>query len=189
MRGSVDVVLVALNGDGRRAADAIRSVKSTYTLDSTPVLILGPEDELSELISFALGADDYVHEPHSPQLLAARIRALVRRRVAADPPQAASSGPVHLNLHTREVQVHGEATRLTKTEFRILSELVGARGRVVTRRHLSDVVFQSQYESRDRRLDVHISNLRQKLASADGWLQTIRGEGFAWREPLDQSSG
>jgi two-component system phosphate regulon response regulator PhoB len=79
--------------------------------------------------------------------------------------------------------VGGEPLALTVTEFKLLSDLVRARGRVRTRNRLLSVVWGYDAEVFSRTVDTHIRRLRDKLGAAAPWLETVRGVGYRIREP------
>jgi two-component system phosphate regulon response regulator PhoB len=182
-------------GDGERAlAEAGRRPPDLVILDRMLPGLSGDEvarrlkrddrtDE-DELVGFALGADDYVRKPFSVKLLLARVAAVLRRPEARENArEVLSAGTVVLDHGRHEVRVAGQAVALTATEFRILGALMAARGRVLTRAQLIDLVIGPGAPVTNRAMDVHIASLRKKLGSAGELVHTVRGVGYSFRLP------
>jgi DNA-binding response OmpR family regulator len=132
------------------------------------------------------GADDYVSKPIPPKELAARIRALLRRSRA---PQAdfpvIRAGRLEIRPEEGVVSVDGVDVALTKTEFRLLSELAQAPGRVLSREHLLERVWGYDYFGDNRLVDVHVRRLRSKVEDNPAnpkTLITVRGLGYKLRK-------
>jgi DNA-binding response OmpR family regulator len=160
--------------------DVLRSLRRTA---ATPVILLtARNDEMDRVIGLELGADDYVVKPFSPRELVARVRAVLRRGAGATvPPETLAVGPLRLDASRREATVEGALLPLTTLEFDLLLTFAEAPGRVFTREALIERVWGHEFDGGDRVVDVHVSNVRQKLvaAGADGLLRTVRGVGYA----------
>jgi two-component system phosphate regulon response regulator PhoB len=169
---SGDEVLIELKRDPRSA--------------SVPVVVLTAKtEEADQLIGFALGAADYITKPFSMKLLVARVSAVLRR--AADPrtePAVLESGPIALDVARHEVCVNNKPASLTTTEFKLLRTLLAANGRVLTRDQLINAVMGAHVAITDRAIDVHVTAIRKKLGEAADWIQTVRGVGYAVRQPV-----
>lgn len=166
-----------------------RLKRDPRTADIPIIMITAKADEAEELVGFALGADDYVRKPFSMKLLLARVSAVLRRKELAEQPgERLTAGPYALDRGRHEVTIDGVPLPLTATEFRILAALMSARGRVLDREHLIDNVIGSGVAVTNRTIDVHIAALRKKAGGAAGWIQTIRGVGYTFREPHDELS-
>lgn len=128
------------------------------------------------------GADDYLPKPFDPDELLARIRAVLRRagRLEHIPDSVKTFGDVEVNTQTREVWSEGQLVDLTSLEFDLLEMLIRAGGRVVTREEITAALLERESSPYDRALDVHISHLRRKLASAGEMIRTIRGIGYVF---------
>ena len=150
---------------------------------ATPVILLtARSDEMDRVIGLELGADDYVVKPFSPRELVARVRAVLRRGESARAePEAVTVGRLHLDESRREAAVDGHPLTLTTLEFDLLLAFARAPGRVFNREELIERVWGPAFEGGDRVVDVHVSNVRQKLvaAGAEGLLRTVRGVGYA----------
>lgn len=175
-----DVVLLDLMLPGVDGFTVCRTIRQRSGL---PVIMVTARSDTHEVIAgLEAGADDYVTKPLDAAELAARIRALLRRaRPGSSTRQPVRIGEICVDLD------HGVATRqdlqlhLTKTEARLLVELVAAHGRVVTRDELLSRVWQYDYFGDTRLLDVHISRLRRKIEADPNkprHILTVRGSGY-----------
>jgi two-component system phosphate regulon response regulator PhoB len=181
----LDRMLPRMSGD-----DVARRLRRDPRTAGIPIIMLTAKaEETDALVGFALGADDYVSKPFSMKLLLARITAVLRRREAAqEQAEVLESGSIVVDRARHEVTVAGRRIPLTTTEFRVLAALMAARGRVLDRDQMLDAVVGSGVSVTNRTIDVHIAAVRRKLGPAAGWIQTIRGVGYAFREPVEGTS-
>lgn len=176
----LDVMMPRLSG-----MEALRRIRSGTQV---PVLMLTARgDNVDRIVGLDMGADDYVPKPCTPGELVARIRAILRRtqrrEEAADArgPAQLQSGPLVLSPGTRQASWRGAPLNLTGTEFNLLEVLVRHAGELVSKEDISMQAFGQPLARFDRRIDVHISSIRQKLgARPDGqpWIQSVRGKGY-----------
>ncbi len=176
----LDRMLPGLSGD-----EVVARLKGDPRTAAIPVIVLTAKvDETDQLAGFALGADDYVTKPFSMKVLIARVAAVLRR---SDAPVREDDelciGPVRLVPSFHEVTVEGRPVSLTATEFRLLQALMAARGRVLDRAQLINAAWGSDVVVTDRTIDVHVLALRKKLGSAADLIRTVRGVGYAFRQP------
>lgn len=164
---------------------------------SVPVLFLtARESEIDRIVGLELGADDYVVKPFSPRELAARIRAILRRTVAATPVgPTLSPSPLSVE-HYGAIRIEPEKLRalvgetpltLSRYEFRLLALFVKHPGRVYTREQLMEQVWDEPEAAMERTVDAHIKSLRAKLREAQSGFDPIvthRGTGYSLREDL-----
>ena len=152
----------------------------------TPVIMLtARKEEADRILGFDLGADDYLGKPFSPRELVARIKAVLRRSQQEVPNEVLERGPLHVDPVHRRVRLEDMYLDLTKVEFDLLYTLARAPGRVFARNELLDRVWGEDFGGVDRVVDVHISNLRQKLEAAapgEGLVLTLRGLGYKFRD-------
>ncbi|MDY0376527.1 MAG: response regulator transcription factor [Desulfobacterium sp.] len=149
----------------------------------TPVLMLTARGDVEDRVKgLDYGADDYLAKPFSMAELMARIRALLRRDGKRDPVLKAYN--LSLNTISRRVLLNNEPVNLTAKEFSILEFLLHNKGSVVSRFNMAEHVWGNEFDpfSMSNFVDVHIKNLRKKIASAydrhPSIIRTIRGIGF-----------
>lgn len=179
----LDVMLPGLDG-----LSLLRQLRqSSYC----PVLMLTARgDDIDRIVGLELGADDYLAKPFNPRELSARVRAILRRVELAQQQSSNITAPVlelnqvQLNRQNRQVWCLGQQVVLTATEFQILDHLMSHAGQVITKEDLSKAVLGRALQQYDRSLDMHISNIRKKLASCDPAekIQTLRGSGYLFLE-------
>lgn len=150
-----------------------------------PVLMLTARTEESDrVLGLELGADDYLGKPFSPRELVARVGAVLRRTAAPVASDAVlRHGALELDVGARIARIAGRDVDLTTLEFDLLHAFAAAPGRVFRRDEMIERVWGGAYDGNDRVVDVHVSNLRQKLADAGGadLIRTVRGVGYALR--------
>ena len=152
-------------------------------------MLTAKSEETDVVVGLTLGADDYVTKPFSMKILLARLNTVLRRGEAAataatsgGESQVLKAGPLTIDGSKHEVAVNGEPVKLTLTEFKLLSALVGARGRVLTRDQLMDKAMGTDVFVTDRAIDVHVTAIRKKLGSANWLVRTVRGVGYSVQE-------
>ncbi|WP_290059232.1 response regulator transcription factor [Amycolatopsis solani] len=177
-----DVVVLDLNipgPDGLEVCRRLRGFSQAYV-----VMLTAKADEVDKLVGLASGADDYLTKPFSPRELVARIQAMLRRPRAfgADAPPAAGRvvGPVRIDVEARDVTVSGVHVELTRIEFELLDALTENVRAVSSREALRRRAWGESWLADDHAVDVHLSNLRRKLAAAGapGLIATVRGVGY-----------
>jgi two-component system phosphate regulon response regulator PhoB len=157
-------------------------------LKRIPVIMTTAKGEDADVVSgLELGADDYVVKPYSPRVLAARIRAALRRRAeAADLRRRQDSileiGLLRLDSGRHEVRVDSQTVSLSATEFSILEFLMRNPGWVFSRSQIIDAIKGKDYPVTDRAVDVQILALRRKLGAAGDLIETVRGFGYRMKD-------
>lgn len=155
--------------------DGIDVLRELRRVSDVPVIITTARgDEADRVVGLELGADDYVVKPYSVRELAARIRAISRRRRVE--PKAGNSA-VTIDRSRRDVVVNGEHVELTAKEFDLLAVLAEDPGRVVPRQELFSRVWDPVWFGSGKTLDVHIGALRRKLGDP-ALIETVRGVGY-----------
>ncbi len=146
----------------------------------TGVIVLTARDTLDDRVDgLNRGADDYLVKPFAFPELLARLQALLRRRAGRAAPLV-HAGPVTVDLVRKQARVGDEPVALTPTEFGILEALAYAAGQVVSRAALGEHLYRFDGEPDSNAVDVHLSQLRRKLADAGApdVIVTRRGYGY-----------
>jgi two-component system, OmpR family, response regulator MprA len=150
-----------------------------------PVLMLTARDEVADRVAgLDAGADDYVVKPFALEELLARLRALLRR-LTNEAVEVLRFADLELDPATREVRRAGERIDLTRTEFALLELFMLNPRQVLTRSVIFERVWGYDFGFGSNSLDVYIGYLRRKLESGGEprLIQTVRGVGYALREP------
>ncbi|MGE4505961.1 MAG: response regulator [Desulfovibrionaceae bacterium] len=182
--GRPALVILDLMLPGIDGLEICRRLKKEPGTSQTPVIMLTAKgEEVDRIVGLELGADDYVVKPFSPRELMLRVKAVLRRAVSGDDdkPSLFEQDGLKVDFDAHSVEVDGEPTALTATEFKLLSELISGRGKVQTRDHLLDTVWDTHFEGYSRTVDTHIRRLRQKLGPYADWIETVRGVGYRLR--------
>jgi len=169
--------------------EVLKEMRARPETRMVPVILLtARREEIDRVLGLELGADDYVTKPFSPRELVLRIRGLLKRgETKADPAEGTLRlGPIEIHTADHRAVVGGKALSLTLTEFRLLEDLVRARGRVRTRETLLSEVWGYDSEVLSRTVDTHVRRLRSKLREAADWLVTVRGVGYRIQGPADE---
>ncbi|MEO8029749.1 MAG: response regulator [Gemmatimonadota bacterium] len=179
-----DVVVLDVMLPGTSGYDVLAELrKRPETRDVGVILLTARREEADRIRGLSLGADDYLTKPFSPQELALRVNALLRRLGAPAVASGAmlTAGPVSIDRSAHRVSVGGRDVELTATEFKLLLMLVERRGRVQNRPQLLESVWEAQPDIQTRTVDMHVQRLRAKLGSAGDWIETVRGFGYRFR--------
>lgn len=181
--GAYQLILLDIMLPGLDGLSLLRQLRQT---SYCPVLMLTARgDDIDRILGLELGADDYLAKPFNPRELSARVRAILRRvELAQQPVQHQTPilelNRVALNRQNRQVFCNESPVVLTATEFQLLEYLMQNAGRIVSKEELSKEVMGRVLQQYDRSLDMHVSNIRKKLAqsASDEKIQTLRGSGY-----------
>ncbi len=183
LKEATDLILLDINlpfYDGYHVCREIR--KQT---DTPIIIVTSRNNDMDELMSMNLGADDYVIKPFRMRELLARIQAVLRRTGnAADTFELLREGNIVLDERTHTVSVRDEPAQLTPIEFDLLATLMRSPGRVFTRSELVDQLSDSGFAGLDSTLNVHIRNLRLKIEAQPGqpeYVETVFGIGYRFK--------
>ena len=185
--GEYEAVLLDVMMPGMDGFEVLRELRKT---SNVPVLMLtAMGDEADRIVGLELGADDYLPKTFSSRELLARLRAVTRRAVLAEPADEAGrdliAGQLRVNEATHTALLGDEPMDLTALEFAILVSLMKSKGRVKSREALLEEVSERRFDVFDRSIDVHISQLRKKLgddAKKPQFIVTVRSVGYRFEE-------
>src|SRR5437879_10278545 len=163
--------------------DGLTICKEIRKQSQVPIIMLTARDEVTDkVVGLEVGADDYLTKPFHPQELVARAKALLRRaRLEPDQPKLIRAGKLEVYLDRHEVRQGIAKVQLRPKEFDLLALLARHPGRVFQRSELLDLVWGYDFPGYTRTVDVHVQQVREKLAAAkilDPSIQTVWGVGY-----------
>jgi two-component system response regulator ResD len=164
-------------------SDGLTICKEIRKQSQVPIIMLTARDEVTDkVVGLEVGADDYLTKPFHPQELVARTKALLRRAKAEpDLPKLVRAGKLEVDIERHEVRHGADRVQLRPKEFDLLALLARHPGRVFQRSELLDLVWGYDFPGYTRTVDVHVQQLREKLAGAkitDPSIQTVWGVGY-----------
>jgi DNA-binding response OmpR family regulator len=180
-----DLVILDLNLPVLSGTEVCRILRTRPATAQVPIIMLTARTgEADRVAGLDLGADDYVTKPFSLRELAARVRAVLRRRQPAEPASAKIFKGAHLcaDFDAVAIAVDKVPVRLTRREFELLKFLVENRNRVLSRDRLLERVWGYDRFVETRSVDVHIGRLRAKLGAAGLQIETVVGLGYRFVE-------
>ncbi len=179
-----DAVVLDWMLPGESGLALARRLRAAGRTRELPILMLTARAmEQDKLAALEAGADDYLTKPFSPRELAARIKAVLRRRAPQHSGASVEIGGLRLDPASHRVTAGAQRLELSPLEFRLLHFLMTHPGRVYTRSQLLDQVWGDHVYIEERTVDVHIRRLRKALAPTahDRLIDTVRGAGYALR--------
>ncbi|MDN3390414.1 MULTISPECIES: response regulator [unclassified Pseudoalteromonas] len=176
----LDVMLPTLDG-----FEVLKQLRQTKL---TPVIMLTAKGEdFDRIFGLELGADDYIPKPFNHRELLARVKAITRRIEHINSLNAATTSKllvngITVNLAAREASIDSSTLTLTGTEYEILTLLCKNAGEVVSKEQISEEVLGRRLASFDRSIDMHVSNIRKKIAEhiTGERIKTMRGTGYVF---------
>lgn len=176
-----DLILLDLGLPDADGLDLCRQLRAELP-EVVVVVVTARNDEAAAVQALDGGADDFVSKPFRPAELVSRLRAHLRRADTGDLPDVRCGG-VQLDLRSRRAWVNGQLLDLRPKEHELLAYLVQRAGAAVRREELMDQVWDEAWHGSTKTLDVHIANLRRKLAdNGEPWdrITTLRGFGYRY---------
>ena len=137
------------------------------------------------IFGLELGAEDYIPRSCNQRELLARVKAITRRiehinSLSSQQASSLSVNSINVNFATREASVKDNVLSLTGTEYEILAMLVQQAGEVISKEQISEQVLGRRLAPFDRSIDMHVSNIRKKIAEhvSNERIKTMRGSGY-----------
>lgn len=183
---TADLVIVDLNMPGEDGFSLTRHLRQTSGCGI--IMLTGRADPTDRVVALELGADDIVTKPYDARELLARVRAVLRRASAPCAPIPDANEEIMYDFGTwgfdpsrRRVTSGDDSAELTTAEFNLLNAFVNRSGRVQTREHLLEAVYDRPWDYYDRSIDVLVTRLRRKLEAVDkefSAIKSVRGAGY-----------
>ena len=168
--------------------NSVSFIQQLRQRSNVPVVIISARrDEYEKIHALQMGADDYLYKPTNLLELDARITAILRR--ISSTRQSISTPYLQLDAGNRSVLVNGQVIEVTPMEFAIISTMMTAPGRVFSRKELTALMFGEQF-SIGRAIDVHISNIRNKIEPNPNkpiYIVTVYGKGYMYQERTENN--
>jgi two-component system response regulator CpxR len=168
--------------------DGFEVLKQLRQSKLTPVIMLTAKGEdFDRIFGLELGADDYIPKPFNHRELLARVKAITRRiehinSVSNNTNKKLSLNGITINFAAREASINNIPLTLTGTEYEILALLIKHAPDVISKEQISEDVLGRRLASFDRSIDMHVSNIRKKIAEhiEGDKIKTIRGAGYVF---------
>ena len=183
-----DCVILDIMLPGMDGFKALKKIRADENLRGLPIIMCTARGEEADIVAgLELGADDYVVKPYSPRVLAARIRAGLRRKEATASLDGSKDrtfwqyGELSLDVERHTCFLGEISLELFATEFAILAHFMSHPDIVFSRQKLITAIRGPDYPVTDRSVDVQILGLRKKLGTAGDMIETIRGVGYRFK--------
>ena len=171
-----DLVVLDIHLPGQSGLDVLRGIRARGS--GTPVILLTARGDTDDRVAgLDAGADDYLVKPFEMDELAARIRALSRRRALEYGPEE-TIGSLVFDRSARRLSVEGQVLDLPRRELAVFECLVDRRGRLVSKSQLTDHVYGIGADVEESAVEPHISRLRKRLAPHGVLIKSARGLGY-----------
>jgi two-component system phosphate regulon response regulator PhoB len=185
------LVVLDLMLPGASGYDVLEQLRNQpATRDIAVLMLTARREEQDRIRGLSLGADDYLTKPFSPQELVLRVGAILRRMSAggSGPTDILNVGAITIDREEHRVSVGGQLVELTPTEYKLLLILAERRGRVQSRAHLLETVWEAAPDIQTRTVDMHVQRLRTKLGDAGDLIETVRGFGYRLKSGHSRSA-
>lgn len=177
-----DMVLLDLMLPGMSGEEVLATIAAT---NSTPVIIISAKlDQQTKVGMIRTGADDYITKPFDIDEVSARIDSHLRRYKRLNKLPSMKNlvfKDIEINQEAKTVYVQGQELNFTAREYEILVLLLSSPKKVFTKKNLFESVWEEPFYGDDNTMNVHISNIRSKLASVnpdEKYIETIWGMGY-----------
>ncbi len=175
----LDIMLPDMEG-----TEVLRQLKKDISSKEIPVILASAKGtEYDKVKGLDTGADDYLAKPFGMMEMVSRVRAVLRRTQKPKSNVLEHNG-IRIDHGKHEVTVNGKMIDLTLKEYEVLALLMSRPGIVFTRDQLLSKVWEEEYTTETRTVDVHIRTLRQKLQEEGAHIDTVRGVGYRYKEAL-----
>lgn len=175
----LDIMLPDMEG-----TEVLKQLKKDVSTKDIPVILASAKGtEYDKVKGLDTGADDYLAKPFGMMEMVSRVRAVLRR-TKKPKSDVLEHNSIRIDHGKHEVTVNGKMIDLTLKEYEVLALLMSRPGIVFTRDQLLSKVWEEEYTTETRTVDVHIRTLRQKLQEEGAHIDTVRGVGYRYKEEL-----
>ena len=172
---TAELILLDINLDDGSGFDLCKELRENTNI---PILFISARtSDDDKIVALNIGGDDYVQKPYSLGVLLAKVKAVLKRYGQA---AEYSDGYLTVNFASKEVEVAGNAVKLTTLEFKLLAYLIENKNKVVSKKELFEKVWEDKFTG-DGTLNVHIRRLREAIESnpnAPKYIVTVWGDGY-----------
>jgi len=178
---SFDLILMDLMLPGMSGETVLANIRKKSDI---PIVIISAKTEVEGKINLLEnGADDYITKPFDVREVMARVRLQINKAQSGTEyarQEIISAGELHIDSDAHSVKIHNEEISVTRQEFNILYLLFKNPGKVFTKQELFELAWEEYYFGADKTLNVHISNIRNKLKEYTdvNYIETVWGIGF-----------
>lgn len=174
-KNKIDIILLDVMMPKLDGWSVLRQIRQTSTV---PIIMLTARgEEQDELFGFELGVDEYISKPFSPQILVARVEAIIKRSKAIEK-HVKDYGGIEIDADGRTVKVDGKQIELSLREYELLKYLIDNSNIALSRDKILNNVWNYDYYGDSRTIDSHIKKIRHKLGKKGKYIQTMRGVGY-----------
>lgn len=176
-----DLVLLDLMLPGMTGEEILEKIVEK---SSIPVIIISAKNEQhTKISSLRIGADDFISKPFDVEEVSARIESVLRRYKRSNemPKQVLTYKDIEIDLDAKTVFVNNKHISLTVREYAILELLMSSPKKIFSKSNVFESVWKEPFYGDDNTINVHMSNLRSKLANAnrgEEYIETIWGMGY-----------
>lgn len=182
-----DLILLDVMLPGIDGVELLSRMKANEKFRDIPVIMATAKGtEYDKVQSLDLGADDYLVKPFGMMEMVSRVKAVLRRSQPRKNDRLLTLDELVVDLDQHIVSVSGERIALTYKEYELLKLFLSQPGVVFTREQLLQKVWNTEYVSESRTVDMHIRTLRQKLGSYGNIIETVRNVGYRLEGRHDQ---
>lgn len=177
-QGNYGLILLDLMLPGMTGEEFVRKIKPT---NQTPIIIVSAKDELDSKVDLlSIGAEDYITKPFQIKELLARVAVQIRRNSKISSSNIYTYKDLVLNGETYQFTVSDNVINLTRQEFKILELMLKNPKKVFSKQDIYEYAWDEYYIGEDKTINVHISNIRQKIkkVSDEEYIETVWGIGF-----------
>ncbi len=172
-----DLILLDIMLPGEDGLSILKKIRA-FDNDTAVIMLTAKDSEFDKVTGLDLGADDYIAKPFGMSELVSRVNAVLRRyRSCSDNEKIYRIGELAVYPARRIAELSGKELALSYKEFELLTMLLEAEGKAVTREELFTKIW-GEFYGESRTLDVHIRNLRSKLGTAGNYIQTVKNVGY-----------